>query len=126
VIDDAPSNYKTAGTLMLVAGVVNLVVAAFLSLFFALYGLATYGLCCVCCFLPIGLMGFGVFEVVTGNNMQRGEPVHNAQIVSLIGIVIGALFGGGLSMILEIVALVFLNDDKVKAWLASREPVLIE
>ena len=123
---DSPANYKTAGLLILIAGALNLTIAAGLGLFFAAYGLMTYGVCCVCCALPIAQIGFGVLEVVTGLNMMNGRPVHNAQTVSILGIVVGALLGGGVTMVPEIIALMLLQDEKVKGWLRDQEPLLEE
>jgi hypothetical protein len=128
-MEDVPSNYKTAGILMLVAGILNVLgslgLAVVLFFYITAIAIGSMGvgvLCYVCCLWPLLPLAFGIFEIVTGMNVMNGKVVKNATTVSLIGIVVGLLGGSFLPMILEIVAMVMLNDDKVKAWIAVQEP----
>ena len=134
---EPPSNYKTAGIMMLVSGIINILASIGLSLFLFVYismiAVATMGigiLCYACCLWPILPLGFGIFELITGMNVMNGKPVRNASTVAIAGIVMGALnlpLGiGVVPMVMEIIATVMLNDDEVKAWIEESSADLLE
>lgn len=136
-MEDVPQNYKTAGILMLVSGIMNLLAGVGIGVFLAFYitviAVSTFGLgifCYVCCLWPLVPLVFGVFELIVGMNMMNGKPQKNAVLISILGIVVGALnltMGVGIvPMIMEIVATVMLNDAEVKAWLEQNTLDLLE
>lgn len=134
-MEEVPSNYKTAGILMLIAGIMNILVSLLVGVILFIYvpilAIGTVGvglLCYVCCLWPVATLGFGIFELITGLNLMNGKVVKHASTVSIIGIIIGALSmgnGGVISLVLEIIATVMLNDDEVKQWLAQHDPELL-
>lgn len=135
---EPPSNYKTAGILMLVAGILNILGSIGLSLilfvYISMFAVMTMGigiLCYACCLWPIVPLGFGIFEVVTGMGVMNGKPVRNAGTVAIAGIVMGALnlpmLGIGIvPMVMEIIATVMFNDEEVKAWIEESSADLLE
>jgi hypothetical protein len=110
----APQPYKTAGTLMLVAGILNLVVGFFLVIALLLVALP-------CCFLGFVPMIWGVVEIVFGVQIMNGKRVPFASALSIVGIVIAALsLLSGLSivpLVLEIICLVQLNGPDARLYL---------
>lgn len=133
---EAPNNYKTAGTLMLVAGIMNIVAGLVMALLLFLYitgiALSTFGLgivCYVCCLWPIIPLAFGVFEAITGMKIMQGQPVAQGSMVSIIGIVVAAFnLLSGLSivpLVLEIVATVMLNSPESKEFIAQGQHDLL-
>lgn len=136
-MEDVPQNYKTAGILMLVAGIMNILASLALGVVLFIYitaiavGSMGIGIVCyVCCLWPVVPLAFGIFELITGMNIMNGKPQKNAPLVAILGIVMGALnlaFGVGvIPMIMEIVATVMLNDAEVKAWLEQNTLDLLE
>jgi len=133
---EAPNNYKTAGTLMLVAGIMNivsgLVIAALLFLYITGIAIGTFGIgivCYVCCLWPLIPLAFGVFELMTGLKIMQGQPVAQGSMVSIIGIVVAALnLLSGLSvvpLVLEIVATIMLNSQESKDYIAQGQHDLL-
>lgn len=134
-MEEVPSNYKTAGIMMLIAGIMNIMVSLIMGVVLFIYvpliALSTVGVglvCYACCLWPVATLGFGIYEMVVGINVMNGKVVKHASTISIIGIVIGALSlgnGGVVSLVLEIIATVMLNNDDVKAWLAQHDPELL-
>ena len=134
-MEEVPSNYKTAGIMMLIAGIMNILGAIVLGIVLFLYitgvAFATMGvgiLCYVCCLWPFVPLGWGIYELIVGMNVMNGKVVKNASTVSIIGIVVGALnlgMGGVIPLVLEIIATVMFNNDEVKAWIAEHAPELM-
>jgi hypothetical protein len=135
-MEEVPANYKTAGILMLIAGILNILVALLVMVILGFYGLVFgvmtgvgFVIWC-CCLLPITQLALGVLELVTGINIMNGKPMAHASTISIVGIVVGAMgtLSGGLGMmpmILEIIATVMLNDQSVKAWLETASGELL-
>ncbi|MFK7927027.1 MAG: hypothetical protein AB8H79_02475 [Myxococcota bacterium] len=121
-MQDVPQNYKTAAILMLIAGIMNLLQSLSMGLICVIYGIMTFGICCVGCVFPVLNIAAGIAEIVTASKMMKGEAVPSAPQVSIGGIVCGALGLALLPMILEIIATVMLNDDEVKIFLANNAP----
>lgn len=133
---EVPSKYKTAGTLMLISGIINILSGLVLGLILFLYitgiAISTFGIgivCYVCCLWPIIPMGFGIFEVVTGMKISNGTPVPNASNVAIGGVILAALnLGSGLgivSLILEIIAFINLNDPESKRYVEAHTADLL-
>lgn len=121
-----PSKYKNAAIFVLVAGIVNLlwsiIMAFVLFMYISAIAISTFGLGCVlygCMFLPLLPFAMGMVELVTGIQMMSGTRVPRGKAISIAGIVVGAIHMAMIPLMLEIAALVMLNDDEVAAWLAE-------
>ena len=133
---DVPSKYKTGGTLMMIAGIFNLisgiVVAVILFLNITMFAAFTMGLgivCYACCLWPIVPLAWGVFELVIGLRIMGGKPAPQGPMVAMVGIIMGALnllFGVGMiPMVLEIIAFIMLNDPESKQYIESQQADLL-
>lgn len=133
---DIPEKYKTAGTLMLVAGLLNILfaIAAGFGLFFLItsFVITSLGIllpCYACCIWPVVPMAFGIFELITGLSIMQGKPVRHGPMVALIGMIISGLNlatgTGMIPLILEIASFVMLNDAESKDWIASQSADLL-
>lgn len=123
---EIPSKYKTAGTLMLVAGIVNILWSIVMALFIFVYAsaiaISTFGIgivCYACMLWPLLPFAGGVAELVTGIRIMGGTRVPGARIVSIGGLISAALNLAMIQVVLEVVALVMLNDETVTRWLAE-------
>jgi hypothetical protein len=124
---DAPAKYKTAGTLMMVAGILNLITGASLTVIVFIYALittlATFGIGIFCfagvCW-PLLPMAFGVVEIMSGYKAMNGQYVPNVRNYSIGGIVVAVLNFSMIPMVLEIIALMSYNDPEVGGWLESQ------
>ena len=103
-----PSEYKTAGTLMIVSGVLNLLASL------ALVGTLIW--ICVGAFWMVTL-GLAVWEIVTGIAVSGGQPKHNAKTVAIIGIVNSLLCGNVIGLVLQIIAMSKLGSPEVTAYI---------
>lgn len=126
---DMPQNYKTAGTLMLVAGIYNvmmsLIAFAILAIYVGTLVLATFGFglpFVVCCAIPIPGLVFGGVEIYEGLQIMNGKVVKSAPTLSIVGIVIAAMTFAMVPLVLEIIATTMLRNDDVKAWLEANDP----
>jgi len=112
----APQTYKTAGTLMLIAGILNIVVGIFL-----MFALLVVFL--PCCFLGFFPLAWGVVELLFGLRIMNGERVPFAPMLSITGIVVAALsLISGVSivpLVLEIICLVQLNGQDARQYLSE-------
>lgn len=127
-MEELPQKYKTAGILMLVAGIMNVVQALSLTLVIGIYVLASAGMlffCCFCCFMPLIGAVFGGFEIFIGAQILQGKVVPKAPQISIGGIVASVLAGAFVPMVLEIVATVMLQDDEVKTFLIENDAELL-
>ena len=108
----APSDYTTAGTLMLIAGALNALSA---------FGWATS---MVISFLFICLAPFyllpltvAIFEIICGVAASGGRPSPRIKLVSILGLVASLLMLNPVTIVLEIVALIHLSRPEVGDWL---------
>ena len=118
----APEKYKTAGILMMIAGIFNILISLLW-----MCGLGGSIYLTICCWLPLIPMCVGGFEIYTGMKVQRGEPVDNARIVSILGAISGiSMCYGVIPMIAEIVAFVLVSSPESVAWLEAQKLERIE
>jgi hypothetical protein len=125
---EVPAKYKTGGTLMLVSGIYNIVfslgLAAALFLNISAFAISTFGLgivCYVCMCWPLLPFVMGVVELVHGVRVMGGTPVPMAKTVAIVGLVVGVLNFSVIPIIMEVIAMMSLNDDEVTKWLASHD-----
>ena len=105
---EVPSDYKTAGTLMIISGVLNLLASL------ALIGMLIW--VCVGAFWGVTL-GLAIWELVTGIGVSSGNPKRGAKTVAIVGIVNSLLCGNIIGLILQIIALTKLGTPEVTAYL---------
>lgn len=135
---DVPEKYKTAGLLMLIAGGINIalwgLVTFALFLLITLYAIGSLGLAIpayCCCIVPLAATAFGGYEAFVGFQVMNGTVVKHANVVSIIGIIVGALalpsssLLSAIPLILEIIATVNLQDTEVTNWIANQDPELL-
>lgn len=125
---EIPSKYKTAGTLMLVAGIVNILFSIGITFFIFVYATAiaisTFGLgivCYACMLWPILPFVTGIVEVIAGIKVMSGARMPGARVVSIVGVIVAALNLSMIQIALEVVALVMLNDESVTRWLQTND-----
>ncbi len=107
----APPDYKTAGTLMMVSGIINLLTAG-------VWTLALIWLCVgILWVVPLGV-AFG--EFVVGVAVMNGTPHSQAKTASVLGLIAGVLNMNVFSIVLEIIALVKLGKPEVTAYLSQQ------
>lgn len=104
---NAPPEYKTAGTLMLISGILN-VLAACAWIFVLIW-------VCVGAFWFIPL-GVAIAELVVGIGVASGNPNRGAKVTSIIGIVNSLLCMNIASLILQIIAFTKLSTFEVTEW----------
>jgi len=109
-----PSDYKNAGTMMIISGAFNVLtsVGILIGLALSLIGL------CVAPIWVLTLAG-GVFEIAVGASISGGRPSRMGLSASVVGLVCSVGCGNVLGMILEILAMVNLGKPEVAVWLAS-------
>ena len=119
-----PKEYKTAGTLMMVAGLFNIMMSLLIEFILCIYvsafAIATLGFGCIgyfCMLWPLLQLIMGIIETITGYQAMNGQPVPNAKAVSIGGIVIGVMNFSMIPVIMEVFAMLQFQDDKVVAWL---------
>ena len=105
---EAPADYKTSGTFMLISGIITVMSSLVwtLSLIWV----------CVGVFWVFPLV-VGIFEIVVGAGAMQGQPKPNAKTVSILGLVGAVLCGNVVGIVLEILALVNLGKPEVAGWL---------
>lgn len=103
-----PSDYKTAGTLMIVSGVLNLLASL------ALIGTLIW--VCVGAFWMVTL-GLAIWELVTGIAVSGGQPKANAKTVAIIGIINSLMCGNIIGLVLQIIAMSKLGTPEVTAYI---------
>jgi hypothetical protein len=105
-----PSDYKTAGVLMLVAGILNLLTAIGLILSLIMI--------CVGVFWVIPLV-FAIFEIITGIAALQGQPKANARTISILGMVAAVCCFQVIGLVLEIIAFVNLGKPEVREYITA-------
>lgn len=104
----APADYKTAGTLMIVSGVLNLMASL------ALVG--TFIWFCVGAFWMTTL-GLAVWELATGVALSSGQYRQSAKNVAIVGIINSVLCGNVIGLVLQIIAMSKLGSPEVTAYI---------
>lgn len=105
---DAPSDYKTAGIFMVIAGATT-TLAGVLNVVFS-----------ACLFFWAFLaVGAGIAEIVTAIGILQGQRRPSAMVVSIVGILGALTVCNGLGLLMEILAIVWLQKPEVKQWLAN-------
>lgn len=122
-MSEMPPNYKNAGAMMLIAGVLHMMHAVVLGVIIFLYASAlaigTLGIGCVCygCLLwPLLPAAVGVGEAWTGYRVMSGERVPFARTMSIIGLVNAAVNMNIVTVILEVLALMWLGEPASAAY----------
>ncbi len=109
-----PTEYKNAGTMMIISGAFNVMTSLgiLLGLAISLFGL---------CVAPIWLLtlGGGIMELLVGANINAGKPSRMGLSTAVVGLVCSVCCGNVIGMILEILAMVNLGKPEVTAWLAD-------
>lgn len=109
-----PSDYKNAGTMMIISGAFNVMTSAgiLIGLALSLIGL---------CIAPIWVLTLagGIMEITVGAGINGGRPSRMGLSASVVGLVCSVCCGNVLGMILEILAMVNLGKPEVVAWLAD-------
>jgi len=106
-----PSDYKTAGVLMLISGIAN--VLASLTWVFILIWI------CIGVFW-LATLGAAIFEIVVAASVMQGRIHAQAKTASILGLVAAFLSANIISIVLEIIALVMLSKPEVSHYMASR------
>lgn len=112
-MSDAPSDYKTVGTFMLVSGITNIGFGLLLTLSLLIM--------CVGVFY-LFVIAVGVIEVIIGLGILQGQPKPTATVVAILGLVAGLFSMNIVSMIMQSLALVWLSKPEVKGYLAAQGP----
>ncbi len=109
-----PSDYKNAGTMMIISGAFNVMTSLgiLIGLALSLIGL------CVAPIWVVTLAG-GVMEIVVGATIQSGKPSRMGLSTAVVGLCCAVGCGNVLGMILEIIAMVNLGKPEVAGWLAD-------
>jgi hypothetical protein len=70
---------------------------------------------------PLILVPFGIVEIVSGSNLLRETPVKPStfKAIPILEIIAIITLAGWISLIVGIISLVFLGDNKVKNYLSS-------
>jgi uncharacterized membrane protein YczE len=109
---DAPQAYKNAGIFMLVSGIMTCLLSMvwIFSLIWILVG----------CFWVLTLV-VGIFEIVIGVAMLQGSYKPNAKTVQILGIVASFLCGDMIGVVMEVLALMQLNQTEVQEWMSQQD-----
>jgi hypothetical protein len=105
-----PQDYKTAGVLMLVSGITNIIASAVLILVLVWI--------CIGAFWFLTLAG-AIFELIVAVSVMQGQRNHNAKTAAIIGLVTSVLCGNMIGIGCEIFALVTLGKPEVDAFLRT-------
>lgn len=112
---EVPSDYKTAGIMTLVSGVLNLMNAFFL----AIAWLSSIFLAPVAClYIVPGIFAF--VQIGVGVMVMQGKPMPMAKTLSLVGAIVSLLNCQWIGTILEGLAFTFHGKPEVTAWLEEQ------
>ena len=111
-MDKAPTEYTTAGTLMLIAGCLNVMAS------FIWAGKMVFSLLFIC-FAPLYVipLAIAIAEIVCGTTASGGRPSPRIKLVSIFGLIASVLMLNPITVVLEIVALVHLSRSEVGPWM---------
>lgn len=116
-MNEVPEAYKQAGMFMLISGIVHVLVGGLTVLTGLGACVGTYGLCCFCPVLGVVPLVVGINELITASRMQQGKWVANAKGVNLTGLVVAVVTMSMVNIVLEALAMSFLNKPEVVAFL---------
>jgi hypothetical protein len=119
-MNNAPDSYKNAGLFMIIAGAFNLMQGFVLVMVSLMYGLGTFGLCCPCVIPSLIPLVAGIFELMAGIRIQRGEVVPEAQTVSIVGLISAILGLAMIPMIMEILVMVQLGNAESQRYIREQ------
>jgi hypothetical protein len=111
-----PKLYRQAGTLMLVAGLMNALIGGAVSIGLLFF----FPPCCCVGILPLA---WGSLEIAVGLRAANGHYSPWIRRLSIPGIVVGAVslpLGGFLPLILEVLVTVCLRDEEVNMFLEDQ------
>jgi len=104
----APSDYKTAGTFMLISGITTVLTSL------ALVGFLIW-FCIGALWIPSLVVG--IIEIVVGSAVMSGTIKANAKTTAIFGIVGAFLCGNIIGLVLEILAVIYLGKPEVEAYI---------
>lgn len=122
-MNNAPDSYKNAGLFMIIAGAFNIMQGFVLVIVSLTYGLATFGLCCPCVIPSLVPLVAGIFELMAGMRIQRGEVVREAQTVAIGGLISAILGLAMIPLIMEILVLVQLGNAESRRYLREQSMI---
>lgn len=122
-MNDAPDSYKNAGLFMIIAGAFNIMQGFILVMVSLIYGLGTFGLCCPCVIPSLVPLVAGIFELMAGVRIQRGEVVREAQTVAIAGLISAILGLAMIPLIMEILVLVQLGNAESRRYLREQSMI---
>ncbi|NPV56875.1 MAG: hypothetical protein HPY76_09450 [Anaerolineae bacterium] len=109
-----PGKVEAVIIMTLINGIINILWGLGLALTVAGGTLGIGLLCAPITILPTVL---GIFEVVYAAQMLGTPPRYRSAMKTIAILqIVAILFGNGISLVVGIVNLVFLNDQEVKAW----------
>ena len=111
--EETPSTYRLSGLLMIGSGLMNAGLAAIWVL--------SLGLLCIG-LLWIVPMAVAFGEVVVGLLLVLGVPVRFGPVAAVAGIVNGTLLFSPPAVVMQVLALVFLNHDESRRFVALTGP----
>lgn len=105
-----PSEYTSAGVLLLVAGILNVTLAVMLVMWMMLV-----------CLGPLWLvpMLLGFVEIATGVSMLNGNKRQNGMLIAVIGMMASVLCCNPVSFVCEAVAMALMLNPRVVDWLRA-------
>jgi len=114
---EAPQDYKQAGLFMAISGGMQIMVGLVTALTGLMFCVSTYGMCCFCPFLGVIPIVLGAVELNVGLAMQGGRYVPSAKQTNLAGLVVAVVMLSALNVVLEALAMSYLNKPEVQAYL---------
>ncbi len=114
---EPPGDYKQAGLLMLISGVLNVMNGMLWSFIGLSTCLGTYGICCFCPIIGVAPFFLGLYEAIIGLKMSQGERVHSTAGINASSLVFGVLTFNFITVVLETLAMISLNKPEVAAFL---------
>jgi prepilin signal peptidase PulO-like enzyme (type II secretory pathway) len=117
-----PSQLSTSKIFFLISAIINLAYALILSAYAAITGLFTCGIGCFLFIIPIINIVSCVMDFISYNKLNTlNQPgtFSSMQFAAIMDIVT-VITGNPISMIFGIINLIYLNDQKVKAFLIEK------
>ena len=71
--------------------------------------------------LPIVMIPLGIIEIVSGSNLLKAKPdrLSNLLVIPILEIIAILTLAGWISVVVGIVSLVFISDQRVKSYLSQ-------
>ncbi|MDP2305401.1 MAG: hypothetical protein Q8P18_05195 [Pseudomonadota bacterium] len=106
----APKSYTDAGALTILSGVMNVLVGGLLCLSLLML--------CVGVFWVIP-MGVGVFQIVVGISMQKGQRSSAAGYIGIVGLIAGVFNFNPLAIGAAVLAMLKVKEPEVAGYLSG-------